>query len=260
MLVKEVSYRPLIEDMTWSYSRLKSFEDCPYRWFCHYIRGEQEAPMFYASYGSFLHSILGRFYDGELEKDDLAMEFLSKFTEEVKGERPAASTVVKYIQTGLEFLKNMQPMRFRTIGVEKELHFDLEGFPFVAFVDYIGEENGKIAVVDHKSRELKKRSGRKKPTAKDLELDEMLRQLYIYSHGIYQITGEFPTLLCFNCFRNGEFIEEPFNETDYHKSLDWAARKIEEIASEEEFRPYVDYFQCKYLCGMHDDCCFWGGR
>lgn len=33
----EISYRPLIEAMTWSYSRLEIFDDCPYRWFLTYI-------------------------------------------------------------------------------------------------------------------------------------------------------------------------------------------------------------------------------
>jgi len=31
MNIGDVSYLPLIEDMVWSYSRIKTFEDCPYR-------------------------------------------------------------------------------------------------------------------------------------------------------------------------------------------------------------------------------------
>lgn len=216
--------------------------------------------MFYASYGSFIHNILRRYYDGELKKEDLPLEFLSNFSTEVRGERPAQSTVVKYIQNGHDYLKNFKPLPFRTIGVEKELNFDLNGSPFIAFVDYIGENNGKLVVVDHKSRELKKRSARKKPTLKDQELDDMLKQLYLYSHGIQQVFGEFPETLCFNCFRNGELIEEQFREDAYLDAIAWASKKIDEIAGEEEFRPYVDYFQCKYLCGFHEDCCFWNGR
>ena len=35
----DICYAPLIDDMTWSYSRVKSFEDCPYKWFLKYIVG-----------------------------------------------------------------------------------------------------------------------------------------------------------------------------------------------------------------------------
>ena len=58
----EVSYRPLIEDMVWSYSRIECFDDCPYRWYLKYISGMKESPMFYTSYGSFMHRLLERVF------------------------------------------------------------------------------------------------------------------------------------------------------------------------------------------------------
>lgn len=53
----EVSYRPLIEAMTWSYSRLEIFDDCPYRWFLTYIHTPKlkKEDKFYAAYG-FVHA------------------------------------------------------------------------------------------------------------------------------------------------------------------------------------------------------------
>ena len=87
----------------------------------------------------------------------------------------------------------------------------------------------------------------------------MLRQLYLYAHGVKQKYGELPSLLCFNCFKNQQFIEEPFNQEAYEETLDWAGKTIETIASEEDVKPNIDYFQCRYLCGYHNDCCFAGG-
>lgn len=223
----------------------------------HYIQGEKESPMFYASYGSFIHTLLQRYYDGILSKEELPTAFLLGFSSSVGGERPAQSTVAKYIVSGRGYFEKFEPLPYKIIGIEQELHFDLDGSPFVAFLDIVGEKDGKLVVVDHKSRELKQRSNRKKPTLKDKELDGMLRQLYLYAHGVKQVYGDFPSILCFNCFRNGELIEEQFNEKAYIEALDWAKTKIEEITDEEDFRPYVDYFQCKYLCGLHDKCCFW---
>lgn len=257
----EVSYRPLIEDMTWSFSRLKSFETCPYAWFLRYIHGEEEQPMFYASYGSFVHRLIERYYRGELTKEELPMAFLLGFTKEVEGERPSGKIVRNYIAAGRKYFDSFEEFPFAMLSVEDELRFDVDGIPFLAFADFIGERDGKLAVVDNKSRELKPRSKRAgKETAKDRELDGMLMQLYLYAHGILQKYGELPKYLCFNCFRNGCFIEEPFDRRAYIQTLDWAKRKTEEIAEEEEFRPCVDFFQCSYLCGFHRDCCYWNGR
>ena len=46
----EISYAPLIEDMVWSYSRIKAFDDCPYRWYLKYIRHLHGKDMFFSDY------------------------------------------------------------------------------------------------------------------------------------------------------------------------------------------------------------------
>ena len=33
-----INYAPVIDDMIWSYSRIRSFYDCKYRWYLKYIR------------------------------------------------------------------------------------------------------------------------------------------------------------------------------------------------------------------------------
>ena len=256
----EISYRPLIEGMTWSYSRLTGFENCPYAWYMRYIACEEEQPMFYASYGSFMHKLIERYYRGDLRKEDMPTAFLLGFSSEVEGRRPPQSTLLKYIESGRSYCENFEPFPFTVKGVEEELHFDVDGIDFVAFVDYIGERDGKLVIVDHKSRDLKPRSNRQKPTVKDQELDDMLRQLYLYAHGIQQKYGEFPALLCFNCFKNGQFIEESFDPEAYLHTLDWAKQTVDRIAGEETFHPYIDYFYCKNLCGLHDSCCYYEGR
>ena len=67
----DLIYRELINDMTWSYSRVKTFHDCPYRWFLKYIHDCKEVPMFYSSYGSFMHKLLEQYYKGMLSKEEI---------------------------------------------------------------------------------------------------------------------------------------------------------------------------------------------
>ena len=256
----DVSYRPLIEDMTWSYSRVSSFADCPYAWFLHYIHGEEEAPMFYASYGSFVHSLIERYYRGELRADELPSVFLQGFSSQVEGKRPPDETVFKYIHSGLDYFRSFKPFPYEPLAIEERLEFDLDGIPFVAYPDFVGHDGDSVGLVDHKSRLLKPRSNRKKPTAKDVELDEMLRQLYLYAHGIRQKYGVFPSELCFNCFRGGVLIREPFCQAAYEAAKDWAKREIECIAEEENFRPRLDFFRCHWICPFHKECCYYQDR
>lgn len=249
-------YSPLIEDMTWSYSRIKSFNDCPYRWYMTYIRNLKDAPQFYTTYGSFMHKLIAGILSGELTKDQAQLKFLIGFSDEVQGQLPAESTVLKYIRSGSSYLESFQTPPYKTIGVEKKIDFQINGNKFVAFLDYIGEDNG-LDIVDHKSRDLKQRSKRSKPTRKDEELDEMLRQLYIYAEAVKQEYGEYPKHLCFNCFRTGTFIKEPFNKEAHKEAIDWATNSIEAIKDTDDFHPNLEYFACRYICGLNDECCYY---
>lgn len=255
--MSEMIYRPLIEDMVWSYSRIKCFEDCPYRFYLKYISGCKEAPQFYASYGSFMHKLIEEFYKGIITKEEMLTKFLFGFQENVLGRRPKESTVEKYIQLGIEYLKSFSPFAYNMVAVEKKVEFELGGKKFIGFIDYLGEKDGEYYIVDNKSRELKPRSNRKTPTVKDQELDEMLKQLYLYAAAVKQEYGKFPKALCFNCFKNQVFIEEPFSEEKFSETVEWFLKTIDSIADENEFLPYLDFFSCNYICGVNNECCYY---
>lgn len=255
-----ISYRPLLEDMVWSYSRIGCYHDCPYRFFLRYIDRSPEAPLFYSSYGSFMHKLLEQYYKGELKKEDMKTKFLFDFQKEVLGERPQPSTVAKYVSDGAAYLGGFQPFSCKTVAVEQKFPFDLGGVPFVCIIDYIGSDDDGLLIIDHKSRDMKPRSGRKKPTKTDEELDGMLRQLYLYSAAVRQRYGVFPKKLCFNSFRNNILIEEPFSETAYENAVDWAKRSVSDIIETDDYYPRIEFFSCMFLCGFRDDCCYWKER
>ena len=60
-----------LKKKVWSFSSVKSFEQCPYSFYLHYVEGEQELPNSFAQSGSFVHSILERCYKGELYEFEL---------------------------------------------------------------------------------------------------------------------------------------------------------------------------------------------
>lgn len=251
-------YKEIIKNMRWSYSRINSFINCPYGWYLKYLSEEDSMDKFYASYGSFVHRILEDYYDGFLEKEELVFEFLNRFKEEVRGERPALLTVEKYIKAGVKYFREFSPFDYETIAVEDKLVFSIKDKNFVGYVDYIGQNGEEFVIIDNKSKDLSPRSKRKKPTKKDEELDLSLRQLYLYSRGVFEKYKRFPTHLCFNCFKSGVFIKEPFVEDDYNRALQWAMDEIEIIEEEDEFSPNIEYFFCRFLCDVSHECCYVG--
>ncbi len=212
--------------------------------------------MFYASFGTFMHRLIERFYRGEISKEEMSLQFLMGFSSEVKGDRPSPQIAENYLRAGLAYLDSFQPFPFNMAAVEKKITFDINGIPFVGFIDYLGEKDGELYIVDNKSRNLKPRSKRKTATKNDMEIDEMLTQLYLYSKGIYDEYGKFPKALCLNCFRNGTFITEEFNKTAYETALAWAEKSVNRALTAEEFYPSPDFFTCRYICGVSDECIY----
>lgn len=255
----EVIYRPLIEDMTWSYSRIKCFQDCPYMFFLKYIYKSPSKPMFYSSYGSFIHKLLEQFYSGNITKEELPVKYMTGFQTEVVGDRPSAKIVTSYFHAGLDYFNNFNPFPLEQIAVEQEFKFKLGDNNLIGYVDYIGQKGNSLYIIDHKSRNLKPRSGRDKPTINDRTLDDMLKQLYLYALAVEQSYGKLPNKLCFNCFKNGQFIEEPFDIKTYFRVQAEFEDEIENIKNATDFPPNIDWFSCKYICDVSDDCCYCNG-
>lgn len=255
----ETIYKNVIKDMTFSYSRMSSFDDCQYKWYLKYLCGEEGKDMFFAQYGSFVHELLADFYEGKFTADETYQRYLRGFKAHVNVYYPNRSVWRKYFENGADYLKTLaMPSDRKIIGVEKEVHFEVDGVKFIGFIDRLDQfEDGSLAIVDHKSRILKPRSGRKKPTKSDEELDHYLRQLYLYSKAVHDMYGKLPVKLCINSFRSGEFIEEPFVEETYHEVLNWAVGEVRRIEEEEDFPPNLDWFPCTYLCEVQDSCVYY---
>lgn len=250
-------YRPLIEDMVWSYSRIKAFSDCPYRWYLKYIYLPklEKKEQFFASYGSFMHYLLSEFYGGKKSVGEIRLEYLLKFQAQVLGYAPSHKIFQNYFNDGREYLNFLKPTENKVLSVEEEFETTICGLPFVGYIDLLEETaEGELILIDHKSRALKPRSKRKKPTKLDAELDDYLRQLYVYSAAIRQKYGRYPAYLAFNCFRKQDLIVEPFRNEKYQETMNWLVHEVEEIKACSQFYPDLDYFKCRHLCEMRDHC------
>ena len=250
----EINYAPLIKDMTWSYSRARAFDDCPYRWYLRYIRRIHGDDTFFATYGSFVHKLIDLHYKEGLTPEQMSSIYLQDFRKEVVGRAPSQKVFANYFTSGLQYLRDFEPLPYKPIETEKKVEFKVEDIPLVGYIDYLGEKNGELLIIDNKSRALKRRSTRSKPTKTDLELDTYLRQLYIYAIAVEQEYGKLPGHLGFNCFRTGEVIIEPFDEKAYAEAIRWFTEKVAEITDESDFDPDIEWFKCQYLCECRSNC------
>ena len=249
-------YTNIIEEFTWSYSRITQYESCPYGFFLKYIRKTSPCRHFFSDYGSFMHRIIQKYLEKELTSEELATFYLTNFYQEVRERAPTIEIFQDYFTQGLEYSRDIKIPQGEVLGIEQNMIFDVEGIPFTSFVDLITQDNG-VCVTDNKSRKLKQRSNRKKPTKSDKELDKYLRQLYLYSIPIEQQYGCFPKELIFNCFRSKELIVEPFNIEKFYETKNWALNTINDISLESEWRPDISWFKCKYLCDCNHKCEYW---
>ena len=249
-----MNYSHITSDMVWSYSRITQFENCPYSFLLKYIKKTEGIRHFFSDYGTFMHLIIQKYLTGELRKDELAVYYLTHFYEDVAGEAPSYTVFSNYFRQGLSYLREIEVPKGKIIGVEKKINFSLSKNDFIGYIDLITECNGDLFLIDNKSRALKPRSKRAKPTKTDAELDEYLKQLYLYSVFMEGEYGILPKALIFNCFRTHDLIIEPFNINAYEKAKKWAVNTIDKISKEEDWMPDIDYFKCRYLCDLRDNC------
>lgn len=252
-----MDYSHIIDNMIWSYSRITTFESCPYRFLLRYILNLKKKRLFFSDYGLFMHSIIEKALKSELHKSELASYYLLNFRDNIFGKAPNVSIFQSYFSDGLKYLSDFQfPYKGQQIsGVESEVHFKINDKDFVGIIDVVAEDGGVI--LDNKSRNLKPRSKRKKPTLSDKELDEYLKQLYIYAIATQAQYNKLPERLEFNCFREGIHISEPFDYKKFEAVKQWALDLIEKISSTTVWHPNIEYFKCHYLCDVCEHCCYY---
>jgi len=247
-------YATLIRDMTWSYSRVKTFETCPYKFYLRYILQRKPSAQFFSDFGGFVHELLEGYYKGEIRRENLPSEYLLSFSDRVKGRAMSQKVFQNYFHDGLSYLREFVPYEGGIVKAEGKVNGEIDGLKFTGIVDLTIDDGEDLEIVDHKSRALKPRSKRAKPTKTDEEIDEMLIQLYLYVPLVEKMYWRKPKWLCLNCFRNRVQIKEPFDEAKFERAKAWLRENVDRIASEEDFDPDPEYFKCHNLCEMAGHC------
>lgn len=251
-----MNYSNIISEFTWSFSRIKQFEMCPYGFLLGYIKHARKKPMFFSDYGSFMHKLIELYLRGFLDADELPSAYLSGFKQNVVGKAPNLKVFKSYFDQGFGYLSDIQFPYISPVGVEQKVDFTIGDKPFTGIIDCVAMDNENLVILDNKSRALKPRSNRKTPTASDKELDAYLKQLYLYSIPVEQLYHRPPDRLEFNCFRTGQLISEPFRTEEFEKAKAWALNTIDTITHNESWPPKINFWKCNYICDLGDECCY----
>lgn len=154
----------------------------------------------------------------------------------------------KYYDEGLAYFNSFDGFGdVEILSVEDKFELDICGNRFVGVADLIlrDRNTGAISVIDHKSKSMQSLMK---------ALHENKRQLYLYAAHVKDKYGEYPSLLRFNMFRYGKWIDEPFNAEAYTEMQDWTEQTIQRIRAEKDWQVSSSSYFCRFICSVRDHC------
>lgn len=259
----------IAKDTVWSFSRVNGFHSCPYGWYLRYkaTSPAERKKLFFSEYGTFMHELLAAYYNGDMTAIQASREYTRSFGDRVLISDPPSEKVLQsYYDAGKQHLEDLPDKPTENVlCTEKKMRFKIGKLKVVGIVDLVVQNGEKYKIVDHKSHALKPRSKSGRPLKTDAELDAYLRQLYLYAQAMHEnlflfsddLADQYPDALCFNCFRSGVTIEEPFDLSKLKEATDWFQDEVKRIEAESDFEPNIEPFKCKYICDVQDQCEYW---
>lgn len=246
------NYSFLIEDMTFSFSRLNSYYTCPHMWKLSYIDCEKGQSNSFADFGTFCHKMLEEYARGEAEIFELASLYEEGYKKAVPLPFPPNKYVdlgEKYYEAGLEYLENFEGFGdYEIIEAEKKLEFSVGDYKVTGYIDLLlKDKEGNFHILDHKSSTVKSKTSEK--------AKEYWMQMYLYSMAIYDEFGVYPKQLHINAFKEGKMYVIDFDVNEVNKVKKWVFDTIDALKKESKFCPKSDYFFCNFICNFRDGTC-----
>jgi hypothetical protein len=251
-------------NMTYSFSRLETFERCPYAFYLRYIKEVDCADSFFAQYGSFHHKIMEKYLKGELLLFELSSYYKENFDDEITSPAmPIKNGDLRdnYYYDGLNYYNNFSGLNDTILGVENDRYtFDVDKYKFNGVIDV--ETDNKI--IDHKTKSKQHVSRPAKNTSKDyiqlidgryVEFKNFI-QLLLYCIPYKQRHGKYPEFLALNMLRINDWYEIKFDEALLDKAIAWVVNIIETICNTTDFPKGNDVgdLWCNEVCSTRYDC------
>ena len=253
-------YKNKLDEMTWSFSRVHSYETCPYQFYLNYVaKNKYGISNFYAELGHFMHEVLEKVLRKELKLEDAATYFvnnldanISNFVKQSTMDRSIDACIDYLAETDLEMLDG-----FEIVGVELKCRYSLqEEIDYIGFIDLLikHKEEGYYVIVDHKSSGYPLKKNGEVLKNEEENFQSYKRQIYLYSKYVFEKYGEYPKELWWNHFKANKVVKIPFDLDEYHEAQNWFMETIANIYKDEDFLPNMSYMQCNVLCDFREEC------
>lgn len=257
---KYFGQKKIVDDMIWSFSRYKSFVQCPRQWERAYIlKDPTRIENYYAQWGSICHQVLQEYYKDELDKNKMKDRFLDLYNTTTMMPCPFKGEE-KHIEAACDYFDEFEDIReqnesLEVFAVEKELRCTINGwywFKFIPDLLFVNRETGNFVIADHKSSDLKLGTKNKAVNEKIAGYEE---QLYMYSVGVQQLYERPVEKLFINSIKGRRWLDLGFDEEKQKSAKGSFVYTVNEIAQEEKFECKPDNFMCKNLCQYRiNDC------
>ena len=241
----------------WSYSRVSSYNQCPYQWYLEYVEHRDEKDSnWYAENGSNMHETLELIANGVLSIYDAGGYYLDladcnfEPIRQSTKENTENQCVDFFSSYDFNYLKD-----YDVVATEEEVFFNIGEYKFHGFIDlHLKDKDGNHIVVDYKSAfNTLKKDG----TPKKQNIDTWngyFKQAYLYSEGIYQKYGCYPTKLAWLLFRDKNLIFRNFDSIECENTKSWVLETISKIENDAEFNPQKSFIMCSQLCDFRNTC------
>lgn len=252
-------YKKELDNMIWSFSRIKTYEQCPYSFYLKYIEECDGDSNFYADNGKLIHKTLEKIFKGELSLDDAPGFYIDEF-ENICSDASVFATESLF-NACLDFLCEYDFNIFNdyeVLGVEKECRFNVGKYHFRGYIDLLlrKKDTSEIVVWDHKSSAYPmKKDGVHVLKMYADKFKSYKHQMYLYSKQVIDEYKIKPSKITWLHFKDQKTVTIDFDDNEYKESLSWAENIIGKIYRDNKFMPDESYMFCKKLCAFRSGEC-----
>ena len=242
--------------MIYSYSRLSTYDLCPYCFKLTYIDKLKRYQNAFAEYGLLIHEIFERYLRDEIKKKNLLEYYKKNYEYFVISEFPPFHNMQQtYYDAGIKFFKDIDfdIKDFEVLMIEDVIETNIEGISLVVKPDAVIKEKatGKIILLDYKTSKLYNNSSDNK------KIDGYLKQMFLYSYGIWLTKDIAIDEIWIWFIRNGIFKKFIVDEEGILNTIEWIKKIHDKIQNDKEWKPNLEKsnkFFCEYICAHRDTC------
>lgn len=267
-----------MSEITYSFSRLKLFNECKCAYYLTYVLKAQKRVNIYSEIGTTIHEILEDIQSGkEIPIEERIEIFEDKVDEcEIFGISFVNDNIKeKYVENVKHCLRNFKSIQGKKFEIEKEITLDIDGHKLTGFIDLVvHNDDGTVSIIDYKTSS--------KYAKKDLQKNA--NQLIIYGLALEQLGYKVRDVKWYMIkyatiqgkrgnkmverreLEDGQkfedcFVEYPYNEVSKMECIDWIIDTIEEIESLTTYDTWEhkeinkgNSFYCNNICSVCGKC------